>query len=746
MTGKRGSMRIASAVALACALYAGPSAADERVFLLQLGSFESRAEAQNRWRELQQDYPELMEGLSVRLLDVTLPPDDFTVYRTQAGALYNRSDAQIICDKLTKSGDECYVVETAMFDPAELQKQPQPSPPSMPAGEQEPDRIADATPEPFAEAAASAGTLTAAQAPDPEPLDEMAEYDTSLTPDMEVERDFDPEADIDADATAKVVRPGANSQDPRAENPTNFVSAQEQIDRDLRMSGGNVERAMEEMEAMLAQAEANRSEGRAAVPVIPQAPLDKGRAVASSAGTMLAGASSATASGEAQAEQTPTDEPTIWQQINPFDDGPEESTESESTSAASMSEQSRNMQMAQVGQVADQDFSQRPLPWQNQPSGSTANAGATASRNMNATPQTLIPAQAAAPQPRMTARPMRQAPSRPARYEPATSTAQSPLPPPPAPPANRRLPPAAFKAAPPVESVPSMQAYAPEPRSMQSMPATRLPRRTPAFPANMPFQVKDAEGRAVDIDGNFIGERGDVRVAEAIPVPLSDVQRSSPPPATPQRLRTLGLPSNTARQKAMWAEVSYFNTQQQALAFWDNFRLAHPDFPPMRVRITNPFLSSVDSDPQVTLRVGPFEHRYMIDQLCGVLSDDETRCEMIQDLGASVSRHARRNDGHESRRVALLRERITQREPMYWVQVGSFDSQSAAYSAWNHLQQLHEPLLDRMEPDVATPVQTSSMNSKYRLRAGPFIMRPDADALCRSLKNGGTKCLTIFSR
>lgn len=102
-------------VAIGALAAASAQASQSGVYLLQLGSFEKKNAAQERWQTLQGKYPNLLEGLSARFVDVTLPPDNFTVYRTQAGALASRANAQSICDRLTAKGDECYVVETAMF-------------------------------------------------------------------------------------------------------------------------------------------------------------------------------------------------------------------------------------------------------------------------------------------------------------------------------------------------------------------------------------------------------------------------------------------------------------------------------------------------------------------------------------------------------------------------------------------------------------------------------------------------------
>lgn len=103
-------------VLLSTCILAQPSLAQE-TYLLQLGSFETQQEAQGRWDVLQRKYPELLSGLSLRVMDVTLPPDNFTVYRTQAGPLASNANAVTICDRLTTRGDECYVIETAMYAP-----------------------------------------------------------------------------------------------------------------------------------------------------------------------------------------------------------------------------------------------------------------------------------------------------------------------------------------------------------------------------------------------------------------------------------------------------------------------------------------------------------------------------------------------------------------------------------------------------------------------------------------------------
>ena len=76
------------------------AAAADETFLLQLGSFEKREDAQARWQALQTKYPGLLDELSLRVMDVTLPPDNFTVYRTQVGPVDSRAKAELLCEKL----------------------------------------------------------------------------------------------------------------------------------------------------------------------------------------------------------------------------------------------------------------------------------------------------------------------------------------------------------------------------------------------------------------------------------------------------------------------------------------------------------------------------------------------------------------------------------------------------------------------------------------------------------------------
>lgn len=83
------------------------------VFMLQFGSFESSQEAEQRVSSLKAKHGGLIGNFPSRVMEVSVG-DSLTVYRTQAGPVASRAEAQSICAQLASNGDECYVVETAM--------------------------------------------------------------------------------------------------------------------------------------------------------------------------------------------------------------------------------------------------------------------------------------------------------------------------------------------------------------------------------------------------------------------------------------------------------------------------------------------------------------------------------------------------------------------------------------------------------------------------------------------------------
>lgn len=102
------------ALAVAVATLATSSALAASLTMIQFGSFETRAEAEKRLAEIASKHAASIGKLATTIREVKLPPDNLTVYRTQAGPIESRAAAQTICSQLASKGDECYIVQTAI--------------------------------------------------------------------------------------------------------------------------------------------------------------------------------------------------------------------------------------------------------------------------------------------------------------------------------------------------------------------------------------------------------------------------------------------------------------------------------------------------------------------------------------------------------------------------------------------------------------------------------------------------------
>lgn len=106
-------MKIHSLFFAASAFIASPALAAS-VVMVQFGSFETIEEANKRLADVKSANAAVLGALPTTVREIKLPPDNLTVYRTQAGPLESRAAAQALCGKLSGSGSECYVVETAV--------------------------------------------------------------------------------------------------------------------------------------------------------------------------------------------------------------------------------------------------------------------------------------------------------------------------------------------------------------------------------------------------------------------------------------------------------------------------------------------------------------------------------------------------------------------------------------------------------------------------------------------------------
>ncbi|MCI5049857.1 MAG: SPOR domain-containing protein [Rickettsiales bacterium] len=716
------------------------SASAGGVYLLQLGSFGSRNEAQALWESLKGKYPELFSGFSARFQEVQLPPDNFVVYRTQAGALEDRSDAQTVCDRLNSRGDECYVVETAMFRPdlmpeqsAELAivnpatqqqvgsvKVPQPEMPEdlgqMPEVETiariEPQLPVDKLPQPAVQAPNVEATAIGVAKPEVRTtIINPAEQKAMISkPALKAMTPSAPQVDISSAQELAAL--------PDVEAPKPFTVEVKPAPVTPEVSVQPPQMQMPQMQTPAIQTPTIQTPS-IQTPAMKAPTMSAPSVSAPSIATPSVSAPAVMApsiAAPSMSVQAPSFSPAPRMPAQPEDDG--ESFWSMMDPFASDGDEVQPMQTVEVEEEEG---------WFDSVFGSDEDE-----RDVNFPP---------APQATASIDP---SPLDPNWGMGETVAAPFTLPPPPSPnndmamahvaqeriEANRRK----SGVATPLTTEPFAKAP-----HMSQMPM----QQPPAVPA-MPKPIAPA------LAGKPRDGRADVEVAEAIRVPLTQNQQPmidlAPKYPTAGELKKLGKPSGDMKNQSIWAQIYHFESEQMALAYWDAFKAENPTFPTMRIRVTRPYDKTLAGNGKVSLRVGPFENAKLIQDVCAEVANDKISCKPMAEIGSTgIAQFDRKTYLPSRYDKAGIAEKYSV-EPMYWVQLGSFDSEGTAKKEWSTLRTQHKPLLDGATVNVASPIMSSAMEPVYRLRTGPYAMRTGADKLCAGMRAHGTECIVVFSR
>lgn len=555
---------------LGLAIAGTASAQNESVYMLQLGSFENEQLAQEAWSDVRGKYPNILGNINAQVRSVSLPPDNLTVYRTQAGPVGSRDIADRLCAQITQSGDECYVVETAMVD--------------APAFNNVAQAAAPAEPE-FVRAARQA-------IPAPELPEDPASMALEAMPNV-------PEEPVTPVVTAQASTPKP---------------------KQARTLFGEL--FGEESEALYGDDEAP------AVQAVP-APASAPRV-------------------QAQVERP---------EIPPAPEGAE-------------------------AYVMENGIPENPLAGLQLPAPPPPSAITTG--NQVAAPANVAP-----------------------------------------------------------YSIPQEPMAQPAPVQQQA----------PVMAANdIPFQPAQPNGvpaERVNLQEQQVG--GNVAVAEAIPVPLSETQPAqrvqpvqSVQPYSAEELAQRGLPSQAMPDRTYWAQVSYFESQQAALGMWDIFRRQNPNFPAVRVRVTQPFAKTRVGDNRVSLRIGPFDGPGMVGVLCKGLPASAASCGVVADLGTSTAANQPRYRAPQNRYATRYGSSARPGGVQgYYVQLGAYPTPAQAEFEWEELQRQVPALLGSLKADVQSPPLSSGSNQSFRLRTGPYIRVSSATELCGNLKQRGIRCLVV---
>ncbi len=647
-------------------VYTGSQAmAADSVYLLQLGSFEKEILAKQRWVELQQQFPSELKDLGVRISSVTLPPDDYIVYRTQAGPYQTRAQAQDVCDALQSMDEECYVVQTAMFTPqtftigklapslTEKAKEPASQMPSQPSAQS----AAAMSTKPVVPMPPSFDMPPAPPVPvqkvkpSVEPEEESASIWEVLNPfSSEEEEDEKPEL-MKKERTKEKTAQADVPQSFGEERPDNVTSQWQEVS----------------LAPMQPQPQAITSS-----PWAPD-PFASAQGAAMGSVTLTPKPRETVGDGVSYPQTPPSVQKTVAVNNpippkNPGDDVPVK-------------------QMVSVAPPKSvQEAMERAVPPPAPPPAESTASGATLLQQMM-------------------------------KSEPASTEGYTPPPPTPE------------GASQPIHA-------APQPFSDLTPRVGTVDQR----PVRDPL---DPSGRLVPSAPPIAAQPGaNVNVAEAIRVPVTeeDIVEDTTPSMAQELAKVQGYPSAPTPIATNWVQLSYFIDQQNALSFWEAYRLENPAFPSVRVRVTKPYMFA-RTDPRVSLRIGPFENENVPRDFCDMVKDLDMRCFMVTDLGMSSPKHGATSIGKSS--YDYRRNHAQNMDDHYWVQLGAFHSPDHAQEAWGRMQRDHTLLLTALSPDITTAGISSSATNAFRLRAGPYRTRIPASRLCATLRSRGESCVVI---
>jgi SPOR domain len=287
-------------------------------------------------------------------------------------------------------------------------------------------------------------------------------------------------------------------------------------------------------------------------------------------------------------------------------------------------------------------------------------------------------------------------------------------------------------------------------------PMPTLPEQAVASNQTLAVEEVPVAGIAQPVAGSA---RGNIAVAEAIAVPLSEQSKQNPYLERGNRLMD-AHPSSSERVNSYWADISYFNNEADAMRYVKLLKNRDNQLPPkLRIRITRPY-GKVNDVRKLSLRMGPFMTTRPIRRLCALTRGENLRCRAIKDIGGSVRNQdvlTNRREGTRAsstptrygqyRKDAAQSARGAASAPVaygnYYVQLGSFLSPVAAEEKWAQLSAQHSGVLRSEQKDIASPNRGSSSSRLFRLRTGPYNGYSAANAVCDRLKAQGTLCLVV---
>lgn len=706
--------------ALLAILVSGPVEASN-VFLAQLGSYQTEKESEQAWNEIKSTMKQEFAGLSYQLSALSLPPAGKKIYRLQSGPFSLRNQANDFCEKLRSNGQDCFVVESAVFAPKDA-----PAPAIQTAKNEE----KSALPEPAVispvEIAATPTEQAEKQIENIE--NKMAAVKSAPVPSTSSLPDTRKDMMVVASAIAapqpivpvvpsKPVLPSLGALD----TPSFSLS-----------DAPKKESVRDEFAASLSAPAAPAIAQKVAAPQIkPSMPKPAAEIT------------------KKPADLTPVKEKTpLLQEVAapaPMAAAPEAKTNSQLPWL--VNNKDVVVARADVFDASSVDI-ETPLPTVLPPKVTSA-APATAEPSKDGIPE--INKEAAFPEKiQEVTKSVNSSDSIPfaivdrntGNVVAAPNAKRAALLPPPDATSVARVPEAPMHQSANASSVAGGFVEGRAPKSLNSqLPAVE--RRMTSSDLISPTDRRVEIDEAIQVPlSNEPKQQASLPKAESQP----DTASTEEPKLSGKRAMAWGTtPSRSLLQHSYWVQLSYFGSDQAALNYWQGVKgKLSKTANGMRVRITRP-LSAKKSTKSVSLQVGPFIEEADVTTLCGIVSAEGITCQMAKDIGVSTvagTKRVRNAPRDYLNRRDVLMVRPSAAGPQYWLQLGSYRSQYDAEIAWLELRDT-QPALQPYQPSIAEPSLSSSAAQIYRLRTGPFQIRTEAENICGQLENVEIGCVIV---
>ena len=648
---------------------------------MQFGSFESKAEAEDRLTQVGKDHAGLLGSIPMGIREVAIA-EDLLVYRTQAGPVESRGAAQSMCAQLASNGDACYIVETAI------------------------QQVRPVAPKPVAEAPAA------------EPLEETVERvarGTGLKP-MPAELD---EAVQDLRAAAEqmpedVEVPAVSNERLGVVRDQRNLQTLAQVTGQRPVVTAPAVRAPEissDMEAALAQAA--QAAPRVRPTEVPSFREEKEESGSFWDAVNPFGASSdAPAVAEAAPETRRSRRPTI---VDAVDDAEEQAAEQLHASSQQVSEEiARITQQAEAAPVARAEAAPLAMPTLDNVRQDLPRASIDDIIN-NSVPTTPKP----------------------------SVDAGLPLPAPPLPKllANKVSAQAPVQTGVPVNAIPvhiePVQTRAVPPAHIPTFPAPSQGTTTvtAVLPDGGAVQVEEAQrvplsGQEVAVE---VAEEEPRRPVVAYAGPSGVLSGELPSQSRLHKTVWAQLNYFDTAQQALGFWDGFRRTHPDFPVVRVRVTKPYNALPTAKDQYSlrvGPFGNGrfigqlCDSDP---------------------VDDQDLECRSMGDLGLSANHKLDSQSAkgvYSPARYGVASKGIEALDG-FWVQLGAYPSIGHAEQGWEDMQKEYSAVLSSMKAQVSTPSLGSQARAVYRLRAGPFVNQEAAEEICTRLQEEQASCLVV---